>query len=137
MKVFTVPIKPTGKARARVTRWGVYTPEKTAAAENSIKVCARAAGVELIEGPVELNVFCYFAPPKSWSKKKRKEILVDGGVRCQTNKPDSDNVLKLVSDALNGIAYEDDRQVSSASVVKAYGSEDKIIIQVRSVLSQL
>jgi len=136
MKTFTVPIEPIGKARAKKGRWGFYTPDKTAHAENVIGFYAKAAGVEPIEGPVRLEVFCHFAAPKSWSKKKRKAVFDDGGVRCQTSRPDSDNILKLVADSLSGIAYEDDRQISNATVVKSYDTKNEIIIQVGPVLSQ-
>lgn len=39
-------------------------------------------------------------------------------VEPDTHKPDADNVLKLVLDALNGVAYEDDAQVVQACVRK-------------------
>ena len=38
-------------------------------------------------------------------------------------KPDSDNIAKVVLDALNGIAYHDDTQIIKLSVTKAYKEE--------------
>lgn len=35
-------------------------------------------------------------------------------------KPDADNILKAVLDALNGVAYEDDRQVVEVLCIKKY-----------------
>lgn len=37
---------------------------------------------------------------------------------ADTYKPDADNILKLILDALNGHAYADDRQVIDAHIVK-------------------
>lgn len=54
--------------------------------------------------------------PTSWSKKKQKEHEF----KRHTNKPDVDNLAKLVMDALNGVAYADDKQIYSLSVSKIY-----------------
>ena len=35
-------------------------------------------------------------------------------------KPDADNIAKVVSDALNGIVYEDDSQICDLNVKKLY-----------------
>ena len=40
-----------------------------------------------------------------------------------TKKPDADNIGKVVLDALNGIAYEDDKQVIELRVSKQYSEE--------------
>ena len=46
-------------------------------------------------------------------------------------KPDIDNVLKVVLDSLNGIAYKDDAQVVMVSGKKIYGDEPKLIIEMK------
>ncbi|MEQ2712194.1 RusA family crossover junction endodeoxyribonuclease, partial [Hominisplanchenecus faecis] len=38
-------------------------------------------------------------------------------------KPDSDNIAKVVLDALNGIAYHDDTQIIKLTITKAYKEE--------------
>jgi len=127
---FTVPIKPIGKARPRVTRNGrqTYTPIKTAQAEKIIRLFAASAGVRPIEGPVSLKVDCLFEPPRSWSKKRHREAIE--GACNHIRKPDADNVGKLVSDALTGIAYKDDAQVAELVIRKAYDVENRIEIQI-------
>ena len=108
----TVPIKPVGKARARVTSHGVYTPAETVAAEKVIsdywqqKHHPRSRFAQDI--PLILEVDAYFTKPKS---VKREDHIV---------KPDASNVLKLVEDALNGVAYEDDSQLVSVRCNKVY-----------------
>ena len=62
--------------------------------------------------------------PSSFSKKKKEQAL-DGEIR-PTKKPDVDNVLKAVMDALNGVWYLDDKQVVVGSVCKEYAPQDGV-----------
>jgi len=55
---------------------------------------ARIAGAEIVEGPVAISVLA-FAFERRW---------------------DASNVLKLAEDALNGVCYADDKQVSDARI---------------------
>ena len=55
----------------------------------------------------------------SISKKKRESLIG----QPHTKKPDCDNVDKSVLDGINGIAYEDDRQVCDLHTIKRYGDE--------------
>ena len=118
---FTVPLPPLGKQRARmggakgdgkVRRW--YTPEKTKKAEADIAMVARPHAPRTpFTGAVRLLVICDMAEP--------------------TAKPDGDNVLKLVSDALNGVMWVDDCQVVDARVMKRRASSPSITIEVESL----
>ena len=118
---FIVNGKPQGKARPRFSRKSgtVYTPNKTARYEREIRKAFLAAGGKLIPSDcyVNVSVDAYFAIPKSYSKRKHQECL---DFRRPTNKPDVDNILKAVLDALNKVAYEDDKQVVAASCRKYY-----------------
>jgi len=117
--VFEVEGKPQGKARPRVTRHGAYTPAKTRAYEKAVAAAYRAqTGTYFGEAQLSVMVFAYFEPPKSVSKKKRAAML-DGTIK-PTVKPDADNVAKAVCDALNGIAYRDDAQITTLIIRKAY-----------------
>ncbi len=118
---FLVGIEPTGKARPRLGRGGhVFTPKKTVDAERAIAAAFHLTGAEMIpEGtPVMLEVTAYFSIPKSWPEKKREAAMA--GELLPTKKPDADNILKLVADALNGVAYADDAQIVRSSVWKEY-----------------
>lgn len=122
---FAVDIEPIGKARPRFTKTGhAYTPQKTKDAEELIAAAYRAAGGGCIPKgvPAELEVVAHFPIPKSFSQKKRDAVL-DSEI-LPTKKPDADNILKLVADALNGVAYEDDAQVVRMEVSKEYTDED-------------
>lgn len=58
------------------------------------------------------------ACPKSFSKKKRKAALA--GLMRPTTKPDLDNVAKTILDALNGVAWKDDSEITTLAIAKKY-----------------
>lgn len=118
---FTVPGRINGKQRAGRKFLGgnnirTFTPAKTASHEAIVRQIAALAmrGRPLFAGPVALNIVVTRQPPVSWSQKKR------AGTAWITSKPDWDNIGKLISDALNGIAWLDDAQVAVANVNKMY-----------------
>lgn len=121
-----IPGKPQTKQRARVGRNGGYTPKATADAEARIKQIAMAAGITQMEGPLTLICKFVYAPPKSWSKRKRQDAMGT----WKTSTPDKDNLEKLVSDALNKIAYKDDAQIVASKVTKFWGQEDATFIRI-------
>lgn len=134
--IFTVPGPPQGKARARTTRYGTYTPENTVLYENLIKLMYQQTTRDIFdnEEPLEVIVCAYFEPTKSTSKKLRKQML--DGLVYPTKKPDADNIGKVVCDALNGIAYKDDTQVVCLTVYKRYSDVARLEISINKVNSR-
>lgn len=129
---FTVAGKPQGKARARTVhnkytgRVHSYTPSKTQSYEDLIRWCYKESGGELIDGrSIDVIVRAKFEIPKSYTKKQRQAIL-EGRMLPQV-KPDCDNILKVVMDALNGVAYVDDKQVTFCSCSKDYTTESPCV----------
>ncbi len=110
---FIVEGEPQGKARPRFSRRSgtVYTPAKTAKYEKEIRQSFLAAGGKMIPAGsyVAVTVDAYFKIPKSYTKRKRLEC--EHNIKRPDKKPDIDNVLKAVLDALNKVAYADDKQV--------------------------
>jgi Holliday junction resolvase RusA-like endonuclease len=125
---FTIPGPPKGKARPRVVSGHAFTPNDTVVYENAVRMAYKAAGGGMMEGPLAMVVIACFQPPKSVSKKKLAAMLA-GEIR-PTKKPDTDNVLKIVADALNGVAYRDDAEIVSAHVAKVYEREPRVIVRV-------
>lgn len=119
---FIVEGEPQGKARPRFSRRSetVYTPSKTARYEKEIRQAYIAAGGKMIpEGSyVAVTVDAYFRIPKSYTKRKR--LACEHNINRPNKKPDIDNVLKVVLDALNKVAYEDDKQVIEVICRKWY-----------------
>lgn len=110
---FSVPFV-RGKARARFSRSGhTYTPTDTENAMGAIQLAYRAAAGSKCapEGrPVTVFITTIRALPKSRKKSIQEEHDIF--------KPDADNIAKLVLDALNGVAWADDTQVTTLSVSK-------------------
>lgn len=119
---FVIPGEPVGKGRPRFTRNGhAYTPEATASYQTLVKLeYERQVDAEpFAKGvPLVLTINAMYAIPASTSKKQRQLML--SGAIFPTKKPDCDNIIKIIADALNGLAYYDDSQLSTVSVVKRY-----------------
>lgn len=140
---FTVPGEPQGKARARTVRLKTgktvsYTPEKTELYENWIKSCyIRDCGV-MLDGMLELQIVAYFkiagSPKKpEWLKRnvkpKKLKELMEGLYIRPTKKPDIDNIVKVVADSLNGVAYKDDTCIVKVVAEKYYSEEPRLEIK--------
>ena len=131
---FEILGKPLGKARPRVTRKGfTYTPQKTVNYENLIRWTfqSKFPNHKPFEGYIEAEIKAIFDVPKSYSKKKKIELL-DGNCNYD-HTPDLDNIAKIVLDSLNGIAYKDDSQVTVLKVIKEYGEQAKIIVKLDDI----
>jgi hypothetical protein len=119
--VFTIPGIARGKQRPRATRTGrVYTPKETVNQEAYIKMLAATAmrGFAPLVGPLEATFSISVAIPKSFTRQQRN--LIDEGKLYPTSKPDIDNVVKLLCDAMNGVVYGDDKQIVDLFVSKVY-----------------
>lgn len=110
-----------GKQRPRATRMGrIYTPKETVNAEAYIKYLASVAMGEMepFTGALKATFAIYVEIPKSFTKGKREAALA--GTVYPTTKPDLDNIVKLLADAMNGVVYKDDKQIVSICVSKKY-----------------
>lgn len=135
---FTVPGPPKGKARARTvrTRGGQtfsYTPEGTVLYENLIKISFSQTGERPFraEECLRVTIMAYYPVPKSTSKKKATEMIA-GYIR-PAKKPDIDNVIKSILDALNGVAYHDDTQVIAVTAEKRYGAKARVEVEISEI----
>lgn len=125
-----VPGEPTAKGRPRATKTGrVYTDAKTRQAENDIgllwierrRQCA-PAGV-----PFAVKLTVRFSRPDTHYAKDGsvREGCLDAvpgtpGNRKRGAAKDIDNVAKLVLDALNGVAWDDDVWCTGLMVTKEW-----------------
>lgn len=134
---FVIPGTPVGKGRPKFARRGAfvttYTPEKTASYENLVKVKAEEAmrGRTIIDGAVAVQICLFVTPPASWSLKKQRAALEH--VTMPTSKPDVDNVIKGVFDAMNEIVFRDDKQVVDLSVQKRYAETARAFVKVTAL----
>jgi Holliday junction resolvase RusA-like endonuclease len=134
---FYIPGTPVPKGRPRFARRGAfvttYTDDKTASYENLVKIVAQQAmkGAEIFTGAVSVFVSLNVTPPASWSQKKQKQAL-DGQI-FPTSKPDVDNVVKGIFDALNDIVWKDDKQVCDVTISKRYSTIAQAVVSVSNL----
>lgn len=134
---FVVPGQPVGKGRPRASSRGgfvrMYTDAKTLSYEQLIaKQATYAMGhLEVLATPISMRIVALYNIPVSWSKRKQ-QLALNG--ELIPGKPDLDNVAKAVLDALNGVVYQDDKQVIRLVIEKSYSFEPRVEVYVHEVL---
>lgn len=122
---FHVNLDPVSKLRARFTSGRTYTPTKTKLFERDFKLLASQYKPKTpLKGPLEVVVIFQIKKPKS--------------VRRETPsvKPDVDNFVKAVFDAMNGDFWLDDAQVVYLVARKRYGCFGFINVAVKEIDEQ-
>lgn len=134
---FTIPGEPVGKGRPRVVRRGgvtqSFTPQKTVVYENLVKMCFRqqCRGGFFDGEALRMHLVMYYGLPKHDSKVRR-QMKLDGETR-PTKKPDIDNCIKVVADALNGVAYRDDTQIVEVTATKYYAAQPHVDVVIEVI----
>lgn len=120
---FSIPGPPQGKERPRVERnpytgkIHARTPEKTTKYEDFVRLCCGNKNSRII-CPVMVHIEAVFPVPCSVSNKAKERMYQ--GLEAPCKKPDIDNIVKIILDALNGFLYCDDKQVISIMAKKRY-----------------
>ena len=137
MVTLQIPGEPIAQPRQRhglvnghVRNW---TPAKHPANtyKAQIRLAWQEAAGERIDGPVRLSVLLVFSRPQGrvWKTKAMPRYP-------HTSRPDAENVVKAVQDALTGLAWRDDSQVAALSVetwVAAGDEQPGSMINIRPV----
>ena len=134
----TVEGKPTAQGRPRFnsfTKAAYDTPKSREAKQKIAKEAIESKQVMLpADVPLIASVKVYVDIPVSWSKKKKTELLG----KPVTSKPDLDNYMKLIFDALNTIAYPDDSAiVGFKECFKVYSERPRVEILIESIDSSI
>lgn len=77
---------------------------------------------------VTLMMVAFIPIPASWSKQKR--ACAAAGLVLPTHRPDLDNYEKAITDALNGVCYEDDSQICDVIKSKRYSTNPRVHVSV-------
>lgn len=127
----TIPVAPVPWQRARTGGGRHFTDPKVEGFKRTVAALGRLAmaGAQPLAGPLAMVVECVLPIPPSWSKARAQKAAA--GEITPASKPDWDNLGKGVSDALNGIVYADDAQVVDGRVVKRYGANPCVLVEVR------
>jgi len=79
---------------------------------------------------LEVTIFVYFKVPESFSQKKKDAAL--NRIIRPDKKPDWDNISKNICDALNGVAWPDDKAIVIGAVRKEYAQTDHVCVDIRA-----
>lgn len=121
-----------GKARPRLNVYtgSIYTAKNTKDYEDLIRqyFLIKYPRYVPFENRVSVKILACFKVPKQANKKNKEDML--NGTLAPTKKPDIDNIVKVILDALNTFAFKDDNQVTKLEIEKVYGEEEKVIVKI-------
>ena len=123
---FKILGKPRGKQRPRLINIGgkniVYTPKQTSEYEKLVKASYMAVSRTFFEKgvPLEIDITAFFSGKYSDSS-------------WMTKKPDADNIIKIILDGLNKVAFYDDAQVCKLYFEKRYAEVPRVEITIKNL----
>lgn len=131
--------QPKQSARFKSIKMGAktfmksYQPEAVVQNERNIAFDVKSQlplGFVPYDAAIGMKALFVFPPLKSWSKKKMAE-LTSGLIIFKESKPDlTDNLMKGLCDAMNGIVFIDDARVCEVQSRKIYGTVPRIEIEI-------
>lgn len=129
---FTIKGEIKTKQRPRATIIGgharVYSSKDTIMYENYVKSeFQRQCAYYLGTSPIKATIIAYFLPSAELLKYAGGNVNC---IACMKNK-DLDNIAKTILDALNGLAYEDDKQIVELHTEKYYTPQNMEYVTVK------
>lgn len=127
-------VKGKSRPRLNINTGNIYTPKPTKNYEELIAWCYRTqGGRHWLDQPVRVEIIAEHLAPKV-SKGKRAAMIA--GEVYPLIKPDADNIAKIVLDALNGVAYNDDKQVVELTIRKRWSDDARVLIRVERIQTE-
>ena len=133
----TIPIEPKPQPRPRVTARGkfahAYEPKSITQYKRLIASKYRSVYKQQLPltGALSVDVRFYRPIQKSISKIERQRRLL--GQSLPTVRPDIDNYVKAILDALNGLAFKDDSQIAVLYARKIYSENPRTEIEITEI----
>lgn len=106
---FNIPIKPKAKGRPRAGRNGMYTDQATREYEDAIKQFYLDNNLPKFDGNVQITITF---------QKDHINVQIISVKEESKLRGDVDNYVKSLLDGLNGVAYDDDKQVVNLHAYK-------------------
>lgn len=140
MTTFTVPGLPVPQGSMRAflpknSKHPVVTHNHPAPLKNyraRIALAAQSAGVRITHGAVRIDVAFTFPRPKNhFGQGRNLRVLKPFAPRHKLTAPDLDKCLRSLLDALTGVAFDDDAQVTQITATKGYAEQPRTEVQVR------
>lgn len=116
---FFMPGEPQSKQRPVHTKGrGIYTPSATKDYESEIAMqyIANYYDLSYKETPLEVEVYAGFSDEK---------------VLAYVSKKDLDNIVKIVLDGLNKVAYDDDRWIIKIKAQKFHAKNPGVFVRIK------
>lgn len=139
LRIF-IPGEPCAQGRPRFSTAGgfvrAYDPSKSRNYKAYVKaICAEEAKKQgwlfNTDLPLKVEIIAGLSIPSSKSQKW-KQAAIDGKEK-PTKKPDVDNIAKNVTDALSGVIYKDDKQITSLVVGKIYSKRPGVALVIKAL----
>lgn len=134
LEVFGLPV-PQGSKQAFVVGKRAVVTERGQATLKPWRSSIAAAAAELVEeplaGPLSIRLAFTLPRPKShYRTGARAGELRDTAPKWVETRPDIDKLARAVLDALTGVAYRDDGQISELAANKAFGARPGVAIAI-------
>ena len=118
--------KKTGRAIVTQTNGARQRPWASA-----ISLTAQEKGCKPTQGAVQLTLTFSMPRPKShYGTGKNSCVLKTSAPLYHTSTPDLDKLTRCVKDALTGVAWFDDSQVTILNAIKVYGDNPGVVISI-------
>lgn len=133
----TIPVEPQPQSRPRFTARGryvhAYENKKITMYKRMVAATYQSyfGTVKPTEKAIAVDVVFYRPVQKSISKIERQRRLT--GKSLPAIKPDIDNYVKAILDALNGVAFRDDKQIISLNAKKLYSDKPRTEIEIKEI----
>lgn len=125
--------EPCAQKRHRSVRMGKFNRQYDPSAADKgdfLSIVQKHAPETPYAVPLQLDLRFYFTRPKSHYKSgKNAHLLKDSPPEYHTSRPDADNLIKFVMDALNKIYWKDDSYIVSLNVQKMYSENPRTEIE--------
>lgn len=130
--------EPIPQGRPRFTKTGhTYDPERSRNYKQLVRFWVtqylkKIPGWKPYENALCVDLTFYIGIPSSWSKQKRIQAI-QGQIR-PISRPDTDNLIKSVTDSCNGLLWVDDCIITDLSARKRYTGElARVVIKITEV----
>lgn len=128
--------EPKAQGRPRFARRGnfvsAYDDPKSAEYKDTVySVAVENRPPEPLQSALSVKITCFRSIPAAFSK--RRQELAEAGEMYPITKPDIDNYVKGIKDALKGVMWRDDSQVVNLTAYKRYSKTPRVEISIREV----
>lgn len=137
MTRYVIPMAPKPQSRPRFTRNGrAYELKEMTDWKRAVALHLRGKQPRLIaKGPIMMSMTFYVYPPQTVSKAKTKRPLENRELEkiFVDKRPDTDNYVKALLDASDGILFKDDGQIAAMTAQKLYSLNPRIEIVIEEI----